>query len=87
MASAIATTNHDEIRQWAEKHGARPSTVRSNESDPGDPGILRLDFAESDEGLDVIDWDEWFERFERRGLALLYAPNSRFNKLVRRKPN
>lgn len=87
MASAIATTNHDEIRQWAEKHGARPSTVRSTESDAGDPGILRLDFAESDEGLDVIDWDEWFERFERRGLALLYAPNSRFNKLVRRKPN
>jgi hypothetical protein len=52
--------------------------VGSIESKDGEPGILQLD---------SIPWDAWFERFELRGLALPYAPKSRFDKLVRRKPS
>jgi hypothetical protein len=87
MASAIATANHDKIRQWAEEHGVRPATLRSTESEDGEPGIVQLDCFKSHEGLDSIPWDAWFERFELRGLALPYAPKSRFDKLVRRKPS
>src|ERR1051326_3965386 len=40
--SSRTTTDHDEIRQWAEERGGRPSCVR-NTGGGGDIGILRLD--------------------------------------------
>ncbi len=56
----------------------------------GDGGILRVDFQEPDEGLEEIDWDEFFEIFEENALAFLHQDNtgsggeSRFNKFVKR---
>jgi len=55
-------------------------------------GILRIDFpeAESDEGLEQISWDEFFEKFDEAGLEFLYQDKakdgklSRFNKFVRK---
>jgi hypothetical protein len=47
MASAEPTTNHDDIRRWAEAHGGRPSKVETSE--PG--GVLRLDFGAKEENL------------------------------------
>lgn len=85
MSEAKTTTDHDTIRRWAEKHGGRPSRVRDT-GKGDDPGILRLDFAEPDEGLEEISWDEFFDKFEENDLALLYQDegDSRFNKLIRR---
>src|SRR5581483_8086125 len=90
-ASSRTTTDHDEIRQWAEERGGRPSCVR-NTGGRGDIGILRLDFPGfSGEGsLEEISWDEWFDKFDERGLALLFqettaaGQRSNFNKLVSR---
>ena len=90
-ASSRATTDHDEIRQWAEERGGRPSCVRNTGGD-GDIGILRLDFpGYSGEGaLEEISWDDWFDKFDERGLALLFqettagGQRSNFNKLVSR---
>jgi hypothetical protein len=84
MTTATKTTNHDEIRRWAEKNKGRPARVRGT-GGKNDPGLLRLDFDEPDEGLEPISWDEWFEGFDKNDLALLHAPDSRFNKLVSRK--
>ena len=89
MAEAKTTTNHDEIRRWAESRGGRPAHVRET-GNGGDPGILRINFQEpagdDDEGLEEISWDEWFRAFDENGLALLYQDEgqSRFNKLVNR---
>lgn len=83
MASAIKTTDHDEIRKWVEAHGGRPAHVRET-GDEEEPGILRIDFDEDDEGLEEIGWDAWFAAFEANDLAFLYAPETRFNKLVAR---
>jgi hypothetical protein len=49
-------------------------------------GILRFDFGEKDEALKEIDWDEFFEIFEDRQLAVLLAEGkkSRFSKFVNR---
>lgn len=85
MAQAKTTTDHDEIRNWAEERGGRPAIVRTD----GEGGILRIDFQEPDENLDEISWDEFFEIFEERNLAFLYqeevsGKQSRFNKLVDR---
>lgn len=90
-AEAKVTTDHDEIRQWAEERGAQPSCVRGT-GGKGDIGMLRLDFPgySGEDSLEPISWDEWFEKFDERGLALLHqettagGERSNFNKLVSR---
>ena len=85
------STDHDEIRQWAEERGAKPSCVRGT-GGKGDIGMLRLDFPgySGEDSLEPIEWDEWFEKFDERELALLYqettasGEKSNFNKLVSR---
>lgn len=84
MSSATPTTDHREIRRWAEKNNARPACVKGAGKGK-DPGILRLDFDEKEESLEPIDWDTWFDWFEKNELALLKSDDSRFNKLVSRK--
>jgi hypothetical protein len=88
MASAHATTVHEEIRRWAEKHDGRPAKVETGV--PG--GILRLDFGEKDPNLEEISWDEFFRIFDDNDLALLIPaePSAsegherRFNTFVQR---
>jgi hypothetical protein len=89
MARAQATTDHEKIRQWAERRGGHPATVKATEK--GDePGILRLDFDPPDDSLDQIGWDEFFEKFDDADLAFLYqektaaGKESRFHKFVSR---
>ena len=60
----------------------------------GDVGLLRLEFPgkpnAKDDKLQEIEWDDFFERFEDNGLALVYqeetaaGETSNFNKLVKR---
>ncbi|HUI84812.1 MAG TPA: hypothetical protein VL240_11335 [Candidatus Binatia bacterium] len=85
------TTDHDEIRRWAEERGAKPAAViRTEQGD--DPGIIRLDFPgfSGAGSLQEIAWDEWFDRFDGRNLALLYqeqtanGERSNFNKIITR---
>jgi hypothetical protein len=85
MTEATTTTDCNEIRRWAEERGGRPAHVAETGGD-GDPGILRIDFGEPDEGLEEISWDEWCRAFQENDLAFLYSPegDSRFNKLVSR---
>jgi hypothetical protein len=89
MASSKTTTNHDEIRRWAEERGGRPAHVKSTGSN-GDPGILRIDFQDPDDDLEEISWDDWFKAFDENDLAFLYQDSkqdgeqSTFNKLVSR---
>ncbi len=86
MSRGNTTTDHDEIRKWAESRGGRPSRVKDTERGD-DAGILRIDFGDRDDSLEEISWDEFFEKFEESELALLYDEdkNSRFNKLIHRK--
>jgi hypothetical protein len=77
------TTDHDEIRRWAEEHGGRPARVK-------DTNILRIDFpgGAGDDELEDISWDEWFQIFDSQNLAFLYqerradGEDSTFHKLV-----
>lgn len=87
MATAQATTDHDEIRQWVEARGGHPTRVKRTGSRK-DPGVLRIDFPgfSGEDTLEEIEWDEFFEWFDRNGLALLLSDEegNRFNKLVSR---
>jgi hypothetical protein len=90
-ASSKTTTNHDEIRKWAEARGGRPATVKSTESG-GEAGVLRIDFPgyRGKDSLEEISWDEFFAKFDEKNLAFLYQDKtaggneSRFFKLVSR---
>ena len=85
------TTDHDDIRTWAEQRGGRPATVAATH-DEDDVGIIRIDFPgySGGESLEVISWDEWFEEFEDSGLAIVLQDHtadgeeSSFNRLVNR---
>jgi len=91
MALSKTTQDHDEIRRWAEARGAVPADVGSTEK-KGQAGILRFEFPKAknanDSALNEISWDEFFEKFDASGLALVYqektasGETSNFNKLV-----
>jgi hypothetical protein len=83
-SKSVTTFDHDEIRQWVESQGGWPAAVRSTEG-AEDPGLLRIEFSEaSSDSLEQIEWEEFFEKFDEKGLALVYQPTTRFNKLVAR---
>ena len=51
--------------------------------------VLRIDFAEPDEKLTPVSWEEFFRVFDERNLEFLYQDHthdghiSRFNKFVK----
>lgn len=81
------TTNHETIRKWAQQQGGKPAAVARTHQG-GDVGIIRIMFPEAKQSehdaLTEISWDEFFEEFERRKLALVYEENSLFSKIVSR---
>ncbi len=84
---AETTTHHETIRKWAESKGGKPAAVdRTHQG--GDVGIIRIMFPEArqseHESLVEITWDEFFEEFDKRELALVYDDKSMFNKIVGR---
>ena len=91
MALSKTTQDHEEIQQWAEKHGAIPAEVESTER-KGSPGILRFMFPKAknhnDGALKELEWDDFFDKFDENGLELLYQEQtadgevSNFNKLI-----
>lgn len=84
---AETTTDHDTIRKWAESKGGKPAAVSSTHSGK-DVGIIRIMFPDAPnsehDALEEISWDEFFEEFESRELALLYEKDGMFSKIVGR---
>lgn len=91
MTHERITTDRRTIERWAAERGAKPARVRGTGND-GDPGLIRLDFPgyTGEESLQEITWDEFFQKFDERRLALVYQDKtaagepSNFNKLISR---
>ena len=87
-----STTDHDEIRRWAQERGGYPATVKGIGAGGEEVGILRIDFPDysGQESLEPISWEEFFEKFEDSNLAMVYQEAtstgavSRFCRLVDR---
>jgi ferritin-like metal-binding protein YciE len=87
------TTDPEEIRTWAEERGGKPACVQGT-GGKGDIGLLRIEFPgkpnANDDKLTPISWEDFFDKFEERGLALVYqettarGQKSNFNKLIAR---
>ncbi len=90
MSESHTTTDHGVILKWVTERQGRPSTVKATEKDDEHAGILRIDFGPKDKGLDEIEWDEFFRKFDESELAFLYQDRtkdgkiSRFHKFVHR---
>lgn len=85
--TAQTTTDHDEIRTWAERQGGKPAAVTRTHKD-GDVGIIRVMFPDAPnsehDALTEISWEEFFAEFEDRELALLYERDGMFSKIIGR---
>lgn len=81
------TTDHKVIQKWAEQHGGKPAAVRSTH-EKNDAGIIRIMFPDAPnshhDALVEIGWEEFFDEFEQKKLALLFDPKSMFSKIVSR---
>lgn len=85
------TTDHKKIQQWVDERGGHPARVKGTES-KNSPGLLRIDYPgfSGEDSLEEISWEEFFDAFEKNGLAFLYQDKtadgkvSRFSKLIDR---
>lgn len=84
------TTDHQTIRKWAEERDGKPAIIKHNDEKTS---LLRINFpGYAEDNLNDIDWDRWFEIFDKNELALVYqeetkgGEKSNFNKLVAREP-
>ena len=85
MSESKVTTNHDQIKRWAEARAGVPSRVKGTD-------LLRIDYAgySGEETLEQISWEEFFQIFDENKLAFLYqeklesGETSRFSKLIDR---
>ena len=87
--SAKATIKHDEIREWIESRGGKPSCVKSTKGKTG--CLLRVDYPgySGGDSLEELDWDTFFRVFDENKLAFLHqdekdGKESRFSKFVSR---
>jgi hypothetical protein len=91
MSQSKRTTDHDTIKRWAEARNGRPAHVKGTGGN-ADAGLLRIDFPgySGDDSLEEVSWQDFFAKFEDKGLAFLYQETtddgepSTFNKLVSR---
>ena len=67
MTLSKTTTDHEEIRKWAEAHGAKPAQVKST-AKGNQTGILRFEFPDApnhnDDKLEEISWEEFLEKIQ-----------------------
>lgn len=88
---SFTTTDHEQIRRWAESRGGHPAAVKATHT-ADDAGILRIDFPgySGEKSLEPISWDEFFDKFDNSNLAFLYqeetkdGARSNFFKIVSR---
>lgn len=96
MASSSQTTDHAQIKEWADKHNGVPAVIEET-ANSNDSRMLRIHFPDKSDDNNTaegsgeanfreISWDTFFDTFEQRSLALLTSSDddSTFHKFVAR---
>ena len=87
MAETRMLTGHDEIRDWAAARMGAPAIRQVSAAIGNNEPFLLIVFdqrayEDQDQGQDrptdlgapeIVEWDEWFEIFDRRDLGLVVA--------------
>lgn len=93
MSDSKTTTDHNQIRKWVEERGGHPARVKGTErTGESGGGVLRIDYPgySGEDALEEISWEQFFDQFDKSGLAFLYqdklesGETSRFSKLIDR---
>ncbi len=87
MAIAGPTTNHTEIRSWANRHRVVPTEMLpcSVDHEPTLLQLLHAEAARTRKDVRMISWDEFFARFDVLGLAFVYDDEKGgYNELLQR---
>ncbi len=66
------------IKQWVEERKGYPATAVRPGDQPNNVGVLKIKFPGQDVGgkLRAITWDEFFQKFETKGLAFVYMEDA-----------
>jgi hypothetical protein len=73
----IFTRDHDVIQEWAKKRQAAPATGEATASGPATINVkdggagVRFNFPGTG-AYRPIEWDEWFENFDRHDCAFVF---------------
>jgi hypothetical protein len=72
--SSRQTTDHDEIKKWAEDRDGKPATIAGTPKQGEEAGLLRIDFPSgaSNPPLEPISWEDFFNKFDEANLAMVY---------------
>lgn len=85
-----STTDHNEIKQWAEDHHGVPAVIKNTEEGSG-AGLLRIHFPENSDDQDFkeLSWDNFFDTFDKKGLEFIYQDEkeSTFHKFIDKNQN
>ncbi|RKD14498.1 hypothetical protein BCY91_08490 [Pelobium manganitolerans] len=89
METSKQTSNHQQIKQWAEERNGVPTRIKGTGNSTSD-GVLRIHFPEHSNADDFeeISWDDFFETFDDKNLNFLYqdekedGETSTFHKFV-----
>lgn len=79
-----STRDHNEIKNWVEKHEGVPEVIDDLEAGSDDAG-LRINFptTEDDAFLDTathgVEWKDWFDIFDDQGLIFVYSEDEYSN--------
>ena len=80
-AQIVATRNHEVIKRWAVERQADPATGEKTSSGPATVNVsdggagIRFNFPGA-APFRPIDWDEWFDNFDRNQCAFVYENDS-----------
>lgn len=85
MSSSDVTQDHQKIKSWITERGGKPAIVEGTENNESGAGLLRVKFDKNEENLIEVDWQDFFETFDDKGLSFLYQnepKESRFFKFI-----
>jgi hypothetical protein len=67
------TTHFSTVKKWIESHNGFPAIVRGTSGGEYDKtDAIEISFDLEDSNLERIEWEEFFEWFQRENLALRY---------------
>jgi hypothetical protein len=84
MAIKVPTTDHREIRAWADSQGIVPANVEPNriDAEPASMALLHKKTIEETTFVKEMSWEDFFARFRYLKLTLVYDDSTVFNEIL-----
>jgi len=87
MTDTQATTDHEQIRLWAEARNGQPARkITRGRPRNGNGLCIAFTGSPTKDTVESMAWESWFQLFDKHNLAFVYdnTPNSKLSNLVTR---